>query len=262
MSNPFPGMNPFLEGQMFPDLHSSLAQAIKAELMPQLTPRYFARTEIYTVTDTEPGLDIGIMYPDVGVFDNSDKNRLKEPVLVYGNRSVLTPPTSIIKSIIPVEVRIPYLVIKTQENNQLITAIEVLSPVNKRGDGLAKYKKKRLKTHAAGVHLLEIDLLRRGTRAITHKEINDAHYLVSLWRGQSNAVDVWSIGVREQLPTIPVPLLDDEFAVLDLQKIYQKTYEINQYNLGLNYRKTPPPPKFNVSDLEWIELQIQNLIKK
>lgn len=44
--------------------------------------------------------------------------------------------------------------------NSVITSIEILSPVNKREPGLTAYQRKRLQLHNAGVHLLELDLLR------------------------------------------------------------------------------------------------------
>ena len=46
----------------------------------------------------------------------------------------------------------------------LVTAIEILSPVNKRGDSLHLYRAKRKSLLRTDVHLIKLDLLRGGKR--------------------------------------------------------------------------------------------------
>src|SRR5437899_7043524 len=67
MPSPFPGMDPYLEGYLWPDVHHRLATQISDQLMPLLRPRYVARIEIQVVPDETPEADIGIMYPDVEI---------------------------------------------------------------------------------------------------------------------------------------------------------------------------------------------------
>ncbi len=43
MPSPFPGMDPYLEGYLWPDVHHRLATQISDQLMPMLRPRYVAR---------------------------------------------------------------------------------------------------------------------------------------------------------------------------------------------------------------------------
>ena len=76
MPSPFPGMDPYLEGYLWPDVHHRLATEISRQLTPRLRPNYVARIEIQVVRDETPGAEIGIMYPDVEVL----KAR-REPVL-------------------------------------------------------------------------------------------------------------------------------------------------------------------------------------
>ena len=52
MVSPFPGMDPYLEGSMWSDVHHDLASAIRELIAPQIAPAYFARIERYTVRDT------------------------------------------------------------------------------------------------------------------------------------------------------------------------------------------------------------------
>lgn len=64
MPSPFPGMDPYLEGYLFSDLHTALANKIRQQLTPKLRPRYMARLEIYLVEDITPEAEVGILYPD------------------------------------------------------------------------------------------------------------------------------------------------------------------------------------------------------
>jgi hypothetical protein len=47
MASPFPGMDPYLEGYLWPDVHNALAAKIRQKLTPLLRPRYTARLNIY-----------------------------------------------------------------------------------------------------------------------------------------------------------------------------------------------------------------------
>ena len=42
MPSPFPGMDPYLEGEMWQEFHERLAHQFSAQLMPLLSPRYVA----------------------------------------------------------------------------------------------------------------------------------------------------------------------------------------------------------------------------
>ena len=72
MPSPFPGMDPYLEGEMWQEFHETLASAMRAQLMPHLTPRYVALLAKRSVVD-RPALGIvgvppaRVMYPDVHV---------------------------------------------------------------------------------------------------------------------------------------------------------------------------------------------------
>lgn len=107
----------------------------------------------------------------------------------------------------PVEARTPVVEIRDRENQQLITAIEVLSPVNKRASGIQPYREKRDLPHEDGAHLLEIDLLRPGERPLNYYPTlpRQAHYFVMFQRGERYRTEVWAMTVRDKLPIVPVP---------------------------------------------------------
>lgn len=253
MTTPFPGMNPFLEGYLWPDLHGSLAHQIKEMLAPLISPKYVARTDVYTVNDTAPDEDIGIMYPDVEILQRNQRYK-KEPSIQEGNIAVATPVTTIIPTITSLEVRIPIVEIRDRAKNQLITAIEILSPVNKRKPGLEPYRKKRLNLHQTGVHLLELDLLRRGTRPLNHPLLPKTHYIITLLRADTWKTEVWGINIEDKLPNLPVPLKHpDNDVVFDLGVALRTVYEKNLYHLSIDYKESSPPPSFNKEEKLWME---------
>ena len=47
MFSPFPGMDPWLEGHVWPDVHHGLAFIFKEQLVSQVVPKYFVRVETY-----------------------------------------------------------------------------------------------------------------------------------------------------------------------------------------------------------------------
>lgn len=250
MTSPFPGMDPYLEGHLFPDVHNSLAYLFSVQLTPRLAAAYVVHLNNYTVEDTSPEEDVGIIYPDVELFQKAD--RVKESAASYG--VPITPETMVLPAIKPIEVRIPVVEIRDRKSNKLITAIEILSPVNKRKPGLLPYREKRLRLHYAGVHLIEIDLIRRGERPLQHPYLPQSHYMVALLRAGVGKTQIWAIDVKEPLPVIPVPLKQpDEDTFLDLGAALKDLYEQRSFEKSINYAETPPPPAFSEADLEWMK---------
>lgn len=253
MPSPFPGMDPWLEGHVWPDVHHGLAFVFKEQLVTQVVPRYFVRIETYIVEDTFPDEDVGIMYPDVEILKKSTHDDIvAEPAATYGS---YTPATLAIPIAAPVEVRIPVVEIRDRDKQQLITAIEILSPVNKRKPGLEDYRKKHKKLHENGVHLLEIDLLRRDERPFNYPTLPRwAHYFVMLTRGEQLRMDVWAMSVRDKLPVVPVPLkLPDPDVRLDIGAALNEVYDRSRYDLSVRYDAEPPPPAFSEENLQWLQ---------
>lgn len=248
-------MDPFLEGYLWPDLINSMASVIRRQLIPLIRPKYVARINTNLVEDANPEGDIGIMYPDVEIML---QNAVREPAAAttyagYVESKTPDEPVISVPFSAPIEVKIPVVEIRDTDQNRLVTSIEILSPVNKRKPGLKTYLEKRQKLHKAGVHLLEIDLLRRGTRPVRHRSLEPSEYLAALTRAKSSRTDVWPIGLHSKLPVVPVPLLEpDEDVPLDLQQALDEVYEEAAYELSIDYRKEPPPPKMGEKDLEWV----------
>ncbi|MFA0775855.1 MAG: hypothetical protein THHGLFOP_001379, partial [Candidatus Fervidibacter sp.] len=45
MPSPFPGMDPFIEGQLWDDFHSRFVPELAAALMPKVRPKYLVTVE-------------------------------------------------------------------------------------------------------------------------------------------------------------------------------------------------------------------------
>lgn len=260
MPSPFPGMDPYLEGYLWPDFHQGFATAIQAFLTPKLRPNYVARLAVRMIQDPNPEAEVGIMYPDIEVLARKSP---PSPIPTAGSGGVTTaaPPISPALSVplLDYEVRLVNVEIRDAKTNQLITSIEILSPVNKRGEYLRQYRQKRERMAEAGVHILEIDLLRRGRRPVrtSHvsysKDLANIHYLISLLRSGAATLEAWPLLVTDPLPVVAVPLRKpDADLALDLPACFARVYENAAYDLSIDYTEVPPPPLFDVETVQWI----------
>jgi hypothetical protein len=143
-----------------------------------------------------------------------------------------------------------FLEIRDRGNRQLVTVLELLSPSNKHpGPDREQYLAKRQQLLASSVHLVELDLLRGGPRLpMEHLPPCDYCVMVSRYEDRPN-VGLWPLGLRDKLPTIPIPLLAQERAVLDLQSALHQVYDAAGYEDYI-YASEPHPP-LQGADMEW-----------
>lgn len=258
MPSPFPGMDPYLEGYLWPDVHHRLATQISRQLAPQIQPNYVARLEIWVIEDVAFTAEVGVMYPDVEVL--KIKQASPPPPAPTGGTAILEAEAILTAPLtIPLpQVRLVSVEIRDMAQDQLVTCIEILPPVNKREPHLSQYRLKRLRLHETGVHLLEIDLLRRGSRPWTHPCIPDTPYLALLTRAEIPAVEVWPIHLQDRLPILPVPLRHpDKDATLDLAAALTAVYDEAYYHLSIDYSQEPPPPPLAEEEAVWLRGQIK-----
>ena len=143
--------------------------------------------------------------------------------------------------------------------DQLVTTIEILSPINKRpGEGLEAYRRKRLLILQSPVHLLEIDLLRGGEHP--GAEINqpplETDYILLLNRGDTGDYrfsEIWPVALNEALPLLPVPLLSpDPDVTLDLGAAIRSVYARAGYDWRIDYHQPVPPPELRPEMAVWL----------
>jgi hypothetical protein len=147
--------------------------------------------------------------------------------------------------------------ILTAEEEQLATAIEILSPSNKRRghEDALDYRRKRRDLCRSSAHLMEIDLLRGDERPPLDEPVPEAPYYVLVSRAERRPrVQVWPIQLRDPLPAVPVPVLEpDPDAPLDLQAALTSAYERGAFTRKIDYQRPPPPPPLSVEEAAWVE---------
>ena len=238
MPSPFPGMDPYLEERsLWPDMHLRLIYNISDALQPQVRPKYLAR-----ISERIELAAMGKGYiPDVMVVEpprESDHPQVPAGTLVADEPQTI--------SFLEEERRVPYLEIIYRETGDVVTLIEVLSPVNKVGEGREKYIQKQDNLLDSQTNLVEIDLLSGTTATLARAfEINsppDWRYIVTVSRPhQRNKLEFYAIPLRERLPRCRIPLRQaDPDVVLDLPMVFTRSYEAGGYDLLIDYRQGPP----------------------
>ncbi len=247
MPNPFPGMDPYLEGPFWTTVHHNLIEEIARQLSTKLKPKYFAFTEARVVIATPDPIeqfDGQRRSPDVYVVP------LGKSGLIQGTAS--TGNSIMLQTAVPEEMEQTFIEIRDAKSRALVTAIEVLSPTNKRGSGLKEFRKRRLEFLSSSAHYMEIDLLRIGKRYPVVGTLPSVPYFIFLSRvNQRPRVQTWPIPMTEPLPVVNVPLLSDDADVsLDLELAWSTIYELFSYSEMVDH-KYPPVVPLTLDQKEW-----------
>jgi hypothetical protein len=242
-------MDPYLERpQRWPGFHNALVVHIEALLQPLLKPKYVAvgQERVYVA-------QARLVWPDVAIRRRSRRQQ-------SGGVGVaeLEPDAAKLITVVPEEVQESYLeIVDPSDITRIVTAIEVLSPKNKRaGAGRKSYLQKRRELWQRGANLVEIDLLRAG-RSLARldradlDELRPFHYLVAVSRHEPRQQEVYSVTVRQRLPRVAIPLgAQDPDVTLDLQGAFARTWEQGPYPELLRY-DGPPPGPMGEEDAAW-----------
>lgn len=255
MPSPFPGMDPWLERPMvFPALHNTLIIFLQSALRHALPRGYLATSANRVYIDPELKRE-----PDVGVFGPPD------PPQREGASAALTWSGMLAVAADPVSDPIDelFLEILSDEDDRLVTAIEVVSPSNKRSgeSGRVSYQQKQGEYRTSGVNLIEIDLLRGGTHttAVPLARLRasagafDYHVCVTA-EGAPGQHLIAPIRLADRLPTIPIPLDADVPPVsIDLQAVFDRSYDEGPFADLARYGRRPPEPPLTGEQQAWAE---------
>jgi Protein of unknown function (DUF4058) len=253
MASPFPGMDPYLEGHLWTSVHAELATVIAHQLMPRLRPKYVALPERQYIAGAPEDVMISAapLVPDVGI--RKARARSGDP----GPATVIAPS---LKLRTRLATSVPHFQIEIRDSQQrtLVTAIELLSPTNKRS-GRREYLRKRRRFLKSSAHLLEIDLHHQGRRVPLLDPYPPGAYFVLLNRARRRSVtEVWPIAIRECLPTVRVPLLKpDPDVALNLQEALSTVYEAGGFDLIVDYRDRPDV-ELPTEEAVWVEERLRD----
>ncbi|MBI3269501.1 MAG: DUF4058 family protein [Planctomycetes bacterium] len=252
MPSPFPGMDPYLE-HTWPGVHARLIVYASDQLQVQLPSDLRADVEQRVLLEEMAGVEQAYR-PDVYVVEHGQP-RPHAPSA--GGVAVAEP---FVVHLDPDEVFQRYIdIVDAATGNQVITTIEFLSPTNKLpGAGQDKFRRKQEETLRSRVSIVEIDLVRAGSRVLMVRSdrIPPSHrttYQVCSRRGwRPNDVEVYRAPLRERLPVIPIPLREaDRDVTLDLQSLIDLAYRNGRYD-SIDYSVDPTPP-FDPPDAAWAD---------
>lgn len=245
-------MDPYLEHpEIWPGVHLLLIAAIAESLAPQLRPKYSVSVEVRMYeTSGEQSLLVGI--PDVSV-----QRSVRDSDLEMSNVAVAEPPAQPIKVTVPVPqtIRQGYLEIREVTTKEVVTVIELLSPVNKRpGKGRQSYESKRERILGSSTHLVEIDLLRAWEPMPMFANGIQSHYRILVSQGDSRpTADLYAFNLRQAIPSFALPLRSqDSEPIIDLQTLLNGIYDRAAYDLKLDYSTEPVPPLLEI-DAAWVD---------
>ena len=275
-TNPFPGMNPYLEERGFwPDVHGNIIQQLRTLLTRQLRPEYRVSTEerVYLLTDPDGnsngsgggGNGVGSRYrvPDVAVLTGVGASvgaavadagaggnglRFPAPARSPDALAVQLPDTDLFKE--------RYIEVRRVANREVVAVIELLSPTNKNPPDRQGYLTKRAAILSSPTHLVEIDLLRAGRRMPVIGAVPDTHYriLVANARRTDSSADLYAFGIRDAVPDFVLPLAQaDEGIAINLNPVINDAYANGGYDLDIDYAQDPQEPPLSDDDRVWLD---------
>ena len=226
MPSPFPGMDPYLEHpDLWPGVHHFLITAIAQLISPQLRPKYVVSVEVrmYEINDEQSAEPITVTLP------------------------------------MPITVRQGYLEIKEVATKNVVTSIEVLSPVNKRmGKGRDADLTKREQILGSSTNFVENDLLRSGKPMPIVNQGIKSNYRILVSRGERRPqADLYAFNLQNKIPSFPLPLrAEDSEPVIDLQDLLTGIYDIGSYDLKIDYSQEPVP-RLSKKDTAWADMLLR-----
>jgi hypothetical protein len=243
MRSPFPGVDPYLEHPgLWPDVHNSLIAEIRRFLAPRLRPKYFVGIEERTyLLDADAIVLVG--RPDVAVRAARDtrgsSNAEPRPSSATASAGSVT-----VELPMPDRLRETYLEVRSVDDGEVVTVVELLSPSNKAdGEGRSIYERKRRVVLGSLTHLVEVDLLRGGRPMPARGPASTAAYRILISREEARPqASLMPFSLRDPIPRFPLPLRPGEVEPeLDLGSLLADLYEQAGYDLIIDYRQDPVP---------------------
>lgn len=255
MPPPFPGIDPYIEGQgRWRDFHTSFNTYLRDALSDRLPDDYEAvLEERFVLLSNE---EQQAVYADVGVVRMpGGPAAVRAAEGTGGGAAVIEPVTIPHRIVAPEPERIVSVEIRRFPDRELVAVIELLSPTNKlAGAGRNEYLGRRRQLLLQDIHLIELDFLLEGPRLPMKRPLpaGDAYAFVSRADRRPDC-DVYAWPLRSALPEIPVPLRGPDPDVrLDLAAVYAKTHELGRYARRLKYGEPLNLP-LDPATLSWAE---------
>lgn len=255
-ANPFPGMNPYLESRrLWPEVHNKIITEMHRFLRRTLPFQYTVIMDERVPVGNDPSRDAPARYPKPDLTIRGDGVR-ERAVAAYQTEGRVT-------ARLPLDdetAREMFITIGERSQEDPVTIVELLSPSNKitSGHGRSQYLDKRQRVIFSPIHLVEIDLIRRGPPMPVEGYDGDAPYrhLISRWQTRPE-VDLYPFRLQTPIPDVPVPLLgEDADAVVPLGALVDDMYEQDYYANYADYSSDPEGP-LSDDDRQWIDMLLR-----
>jgi Protein of unknown function (DUF4058) len=223
MPSPFPGMDPYLEGEkIWPAFQHHLLACLYQTLLPGLVDRYRARV---------------------------------------GQRRYATT-QALFTSIIREDHEEEFIEIRQRNDSRLITLVDVVSPTNKTtAEGRQAYLDKRKEAKSSNANLVEIDLVLQGNPMLDYSRdgLPDWDHAVTVTRAtQPERYEIYTATLQKKLPKFRLPLAgDDRDTVVDLQSTFSRCFDLGNFPSLIDYQ-LDPPTKLEEEDRRWMNEMLRH----
>jgi hypothetical protein len=237
MLSPFPGMDPFLEDPAYwSDFHARFVNAWCEAVADALPPNYEAGLgeRVYLI-EHDPE-ERKLVFPDVAITQ-ADVPSSKPSGGGVATLEPVTIPLTILEG-----PRETFIEILHRPDRSLVAVLEVASLLSKQGLHRTAYLSERKERLYQQVDLVELDLLRAGRRPPLAKPLppGDCYYLVSRAEQRPDC-QVYAWGLRQPLPTLPVPLrAPDPDLMIPLAAVFNTAYDRGRFQRRIDYRGALP----------------------
>jgi hypothetical protein len=232
MENPNTLLSKIEAARLWAYFHKDWLLSIRVMLRPQLPPHYFVFVESETLLVTPDAEE-----PSSAILPDLSVARAERPADDAGWRQLSGATAAVLELDEPCEVFCKYmLLIRRAPENQVVAALELLSPSNK---GLGnrwdreKHVRKRNAFLEAGVSLLEIDALTEGERVLPTSVKYLARFQRNAWSAFHHAGRRswrgWGWSEADPLPVISWTIEEDLAVLVDLAEAMEHACDFNRW---------------------------------
>jgi hypothetical protein len=158
------------------------------------------------------------------------------------------------------QIKQDYLVVRELDQfARVLAVVEILSPANKSGNYVPRYREKRMRLLASRAHFMEIDLLHGGdnpSRAL-FPELPATPYFIFVARKTAlgRNEEGYPLHLQDPLPVVRLPLGPPRPDLpLDLASAFRAASDLSVRPGSIRYTvETPPEPPLAEADAAWVQ---------
>jgi len=160
-----------------------------------------------------------------------------------------------------------FLVVRElDQSSRVLAVVEVLSPANKNGSYVPRYREKRMRFLTSRAHFMEIDLLRDGDNPSRQlfRELPPSPYFIFVARKTAlgRNEEGYPLYLQDPLPVIGLPVGPGRPDLpLDLGAAFRAAYDLSIRPGSIHYvEESVPEPTLSEADATWVKQVIQTTL--